>query len=124
MNLAYSSDRQLAPQYRAALQGANGKYFQSAHLRGPDGSQAGAVFGYQGSPSWLFYVLDGAYADGLYREQIVTRSGQVVSLPRFRLVARSWGVATPVPLRDIAAVRLIREPSGRALEASLPLVDR
>lgn len=124
MNLAYSSDRQLASQYRAALQGANGKYFQSSRLRGPDGSQAGIVFGYQGSPSWLFYVLDSRYSDGLYREQIVTRSGHAVTLPPFRLVARSWGIATPVPLRDIALVRLIRESSGAALEAPLPPVER
>lgn len=124
MNLAYSSDRHLASQYRAALQGANGKYFQSARLRGPDGTQAGIAFGYQGSPSWLFYVLDGRYSSGIYKEQIVTRSGQRVTLPPFRLVARSWGIATPVPLRDIALVRLIREPSGPALEASLPLVER
>ena len=124
MNLAYSSDRHLASQYRAALQGANGKYFQSSHLRGPAGSQAGIVFGYQGSPSWLFYVLDGRFSHGLYREQIVTRSGHAVTLPPFRLVARSWGIATPVPLRDIALVRLIREPSGAALEAPLPPVER
>jgi hypothetical protein len=124
MNLAYSSDRHLASQYRAALQGAHGKYFQSAHLRAPDGSQAGIVFGYQGSPSWLFYVLDGRYSDGLYREQIVTRSGHAVTLPSFRLAARTWGIATPVPLRDIALVRLIREPSGAALEAPLPPVER
>jgi len=124
MNLAYSSDRRLASQYRAALQGANGKYFQSAHLRGPDGSQAGIVFGYQGSPSWLFYVLDGRFSDGLYREQIVTRSGHTVTLPPFRLVARSWGIATPIPLHDIALVRLIRERNGAALEAPLPPVER
>jgi hypothetical protein len=124
MNLAYSSDRQLASQYRAALQGAHGKYFQSAHLRGPDGSQTGIVFGYQGSPSWLFYVLDGRYSHGVYREQIVTRSGHTVTLPPFRLVARSWGIATPVPLRDIALVRLIPQVGGAALEAPLPPVDR
>jgi hypothetical protein len=123
MNSSYSSDRQLASQYRAALQGANGKYFQSARLRTADGQQVGLVFGYQGSPSWLFYVLDGANADGVYGEKIVTRSGRVVSLPRFRLVAASWGIATPIPLRDIARVILIREPGGQALEAPLPVVE-
>jgi hypothetical protein len=124
MHASYSSDRQLASQYRAALQGAHGKYFQSARLRTPDGRQAGIVFGYQGSPSWLFYVLSGRYADGLYKEQIVTRSGRVVTLPPFKLVAASWGIATPIPLRDVAQVRLIREPRGPALEAPLPVVER
>jgi hypothetical protein len=124
MNLSYSSDRQLASQYRAALQGAHGRYFQSAQLHAPNGEQAGIVFGYQGSPSWLFYVLSGRYGNGLYREQIVTRSGETVTLPPFRLVAGSWGIATPIPLREIARVKLIRQPHGPALEAPLPIIER
>lgn len=124
MNLSYRSDRQLASQYRAALEGAHGRYFQSAQLHAPNGEQAGIVFGYQGSPSWLFYVLSGRHGDGLYKEQIVTRSGKTVTLPPFRLVAGSWGIATPIPLRDIARVRLIRQPRGPALEAPLPIIER
>jgi hypothetical protein len=124
MNRSYSADRQLASQYRAALQGADGKYFQSARLRTPQGEQVGIVFGYQGSPSWLFYVLSGRYADGLYKEQIVSRSGRVIDLPQFRLVDASWGIATPIPLRDIARVRLVRAPRGPTLEAPLPVVER
>jgi len=124
MTLAYGSDRRLASQYRAALQGAHGQYFQSARLRGPAGKPAGLVFGYQGSPSWMFYVLDGRYSTGVYREQVITRSGRSITLPPFRAVSGSWGIATPVPLRDIALVRLIRQPRGPALEAPLPVVER
>jgi hypothetical protein len=124
MNSSYSSDRKLASQYRAALQGAHGKYFQSASLRTRQGDPAGIAFGYQGSPSWLFYVLSGPYSSGLYQEQIVTRKGRTVTLPEFRLVDTSWGIATPIPLRDIALVRLIREPRGPTLEAPLPVVER
>jgi len=124
MTASYSSDRHLASQYRAALEGAHGQYFQSARLRAGDGSRAGTVFGYQGSPSWLFYVMSGRYRSGLYREQIVARSGRSVTLPPFRLVAGSWGIATPIPLRDIASVRLIRQPHGPTLEAPLPIVER
>lgn len=124
MTASYTSDRHLASQYRAALQGAHGQYFQSARLRTVDGSPAGTVFGYQGSPSWLFYTLSSRYSSGLYREQIVTRSGRAVSLPPFRLVAGSWGIATPIPLRDIASVRLIQQPHGPTLEAPLPIVER
>ena len=124
MTASYSSDRHLASQYRAALEGAHGQYFQSARLHAADGSPAGTVFGYQGSPSWLFYVMSGRYRSGLYREQIVARSGRSVTLPPFRLVAGSWGIAMPIPLRDIASVRLIREPHGPTLEAPLPIVER
>ncbi len=124
LTLSFNSDRQLAAQYRAALQQANGRYFASARLRTIDGRQAGTVFAYQGSPSWLFYVMDSGYAGGAYREQIVTRSGRLISLPAFRLVAGTWGVATPVPVRDVGVVRLVREPGGGQLAATLPVVER
>jgi hypothetical protein len=123
LSLSYSSDRRLASQYRAALQGAQGKYFQSAHLNTPTGQQAGIVFAYQGSPSWLFYTVQGRYSSAVYKEQIVTRSGRTLTLPRFRLINGSWGIATPVPVRDIAHVNLIPQPHGPALQATLPVVE-
>lgn len=124
MTLAYSSDQQLASQYRAALQGAHGKYFQSAHLNAPTGQAAGIVFAYQGSPSWLFYTLRGRYRGGPYKEQIVTRSGKTITLPAFRLINGSWGIATPVGVRDIARLTLTRKPRGPTLKATLPVVER
>jgi hypothetical protein len=124
MSAFYSSDRSLASQYRAALQGAHGKYFQSARLTTPARQEAGIVFAYQGSPSWLFYALNGRYGGGLYKEQIVTRSGRTLTLPAFRLVNGSWGISTPIPVRDIALVKLIRQPGGIALKATLPVVEQ
>jgi hypothetical protein len=124
LTISYSPDRRLAAQYRAALNGAHGSYFQSAQLRTPAGQPVGTVFAYQGSPSWMFYVLGSGNRDGVFSEQIVTRAGRSVTLPSFRLVASSWGIATPIPLRDIALVRLRREPGGPTLEANLPVVER
>ncbi len=124
MSLSYSSARRLASQYQAALQGAHGKYFQSAHLNTPAGQEAGIVFAYQGSPSWLFYTLGGRYGSGLYKEQIITRSGRTLTLPPFRLINGSWGIATPVPVRDIARVKLSPQPRAPTLEAILPVVER
>jgi hypothetical protein len=123
LTLATSSDRRMAAQYRAALQSANGQYFQSARLRTPDRRQVGTVFAYQGARSWLFYVLSGSYRDGRFQEQIVTRSGRSVTLPPFRLVSASWGIATPIPVRDVALVRLERD-HGPGLQATLPVVER
>ena len=120
---AYRDDHRLASQYRAALMGAHGKYFQSGHLRAPDGRVVGTVFGYEGSPSWVFYMLDPRYSSGRFREQLVTRSGRVVALPAFGFVDGSWGIATPVPVRDIARVRLTRVAHGQEFEAALPPVD-
>jgi hypothetical protein len=124
MTVAYSSDRTLAGQYRAALQGAHGKFFESARLQTSQRQSAGIVFAYQGSPSWLFYVLGGRYRDGLYTEQIVTRSGTTITLPAFRPVSGTWGIATPVPVRDIARVRLTSKPRGAALAATLPIIEK
>ncbi|MGN6171018.1 MAG: anti-sigma factor family protein [Solirubrobacteraceae bacterium] len=124
MSISYSSDRRLASQYRAALQGAHGKYFQSAHLNTPTGKTAGIVFAYQGSPSWLFYTLGGRYSGGLYREQIITRSGKTITLPPFRLINGSWGIATPIAIRDIARLTLTHQPRGPTLKATLPVIER
>jgi hypothetical protein len=124
ISLAYSSDLNLASQYRAALMGAHGKYFASAHLNTPTAKTAGIVFAYQGSPSWMFYTLDGRYRSGLYKEQIVTRSGSTLTLPSFRLINGTWGIATPLPVRDIALVKLIPQPGGATLTATLPVVEQ
>jgi hypothetical protein len=124
LSVSYSSDVRLADQYRAALMNAHGTFFQSARLRAPAGQVAGIVFAYQGSPSWMFYTLDGRNGSGLYKEQIVTRSGRTLTLPAFRLVNGSWGVATPVPVRDIALVKLIPNPGRVALSATLPVVEQ
>jgi Putative zinc-finger len=118
--LAFGDDRRLASEYRATLDEAQGQYFQAAALRAPGGARVGDVFGYEGSTSWIFFVLHGRYAKGAYDELLVTRSGRTLRLPRFRLVAGSWGLAIPGRLRDVAAVRIIHVPDGRTIEARLP----
>jgi Putative zinc-finger len=123
MILVYSGDRRLAGQYRAALQGANGQYFASARLRTRDGTAVGVVFSYQGSPSWLFYVVAGRYRTGAYNEQIVTRADETISLPRFSMAEGSWGTTTPLPVREIALVQLVRVSDGTVLHARLPPVQ-
>ena len=120
----YSSDLRLASQYRATLRNAHGSYFQSARLDASKGRAAGVVFAYQGSPSWLFYTLNRRYQHGLYVEQIRTRSGTTLTLPPFKLDNGSWGVATPVAVRDIAHVKLVRRADGAVLTATLPVVER
>lgn len=123
MSLVYRSDQRLASQYRTALQGAHGQYFQSAPLKTPAGQTAGIAFAYQGAPSWLFYVLESHNGSQRYDEQILTRSGRTLTLRPFKLIDSSWGIATPIPVRDIARVRLIPEPYGRMLQATLPVVE-
>src|SRR5215472_5098879 len=51
-----AADRRLADSYRAVLAQGHGSFFTAAALRGPTG-RAGTVFGYQGSPSWLWATV-------------------------------------------------------------------
>lgn len=123
MNISYGSDLKLASQYRAALRNAHGTYFQSAPLHTATGQPAGIVYAYQGSPSWLFYTLDGSYGWGRYRTRVVTRFGSTFKLPASTLVDHSWGASTPVPVRDIARVTLVRRSDGDTLTATLPMIE-
>lgn len=123
INISYGSDLKLASQYRAALRSADGTYFQSARLHSAKGQPAGIVYAYQGSPSWLFYTLNGHYGWGRYRTRVVTRFGSTFSLPASTLVNRSWGASTPVPVRDIARVKLARRSDSDTLTATLPVVE-
>lgn len=122
--LAYRGDQRLASQYRVALQNADGRYFASAHLRTVAGDDAGVVFSYQGTPSWLLYVVRSPYRQGTYTEQIKTRSGKTISLEPFTFSTTSWAVTTPVAVGDIAAVRLVQRRTGSALKAILPVINR
>ena len=122
MNISYGSDLKLASQYRAALRSAHGTYFQSAPLHTTAGRPAGIVYAYQGYPSWLFYTLDRRYGWGRYRTRVITRFGSTFSLPASTLINRSWGASTPVPVRDIARVKLVRHSGGDTLSATLPVV--
>lgn len=123
IHISYGSDLTLASQYRAALRDAHGTYFQSTRLRTPNGQPAGILYAYQGSPSWLFYTLNGRSGWGRYAMRVVTRVGSTFSLPVPTLVNRSWGASTPIPVRDIARVKLVRRSDGRTLTAALPKID-
>jgi hypothetical protein len=115
-----SSDLRTASDYRQTLHEANGKSFQAGTLYAHGDVQAGTVFGYQGSPSWLFVIVDPAHRNGIERAEIVTDDGDRVPLRPFALdgATGSWGRALPVELNSIAVVRLL--PAG----AGSPLVSR
>jgi hypothetical protein len=56
-----------------------------------------------------------------YRAELVTKSGQRVALPAFRLDPRTGtgGEAIPVDLDAVASVRLVGPKPGDVLEAEL-----
>ena len=114
-------DRRLAAQYDRVLTRFDGEYFQTASLEGSPSGASGEVFGYQGSPSWLFVLVPGQGEDATYEITLETRFGKQVALGSVDVTATggSWGKTIPVDLGDIARLRL-DDAHGHALEARFP----
>ncbi|MGZ4271953.1 MAG: hypothetical protein ACXVSX_22450 [Solirubrobacteraceae bacterium] len=119
---ATTDDRRLADHYRAALAAAHGSDFEAAPLRSPSQIRAGVVYGYRGSPSWIFVATYRPYRSTSYTVELAMRSGRRVPLPSLRLDPRtgSAGQAIPVDLHQVASVRLVGAGRGDVLDARLP----
>ncbi len=112
-----SDERQVAAQYRETLEVAGGSYLRAADLTGETGDEAGHVFAYQGSPSWIFMSVDSA-EPGRYRVEVVTKDGlrQYAGECWVRDGRGSWGTAVDVPIRSIQAV-VMSQPGAPTLTA-------
>lgn len=118
---ATDDDRRLAAHYRATLAVAHGSDFEAARLQGPGRVRAGVVYGYRGTPSWVFVAVYRSYRSTAYTLELTMASGRRVALPSFRLDPRtgSAGRTIPVDLQRVSSVRLIGAGHGDVLEASL-----
>jgi Putative zinc-finger len=115
--LALRSDIRFANHYHDVFAAAQGQYFASSSLYG--GHRAmGQAFAYQGSPSWVFLVLNRANTADSYTVRLVTRNGREIELGSFSRAAgtTSWGRALPVDLRSVWTVELVPH-HGTTLEA-------
>jgi Putative zinc-finger len=112
--VATDDDRDAASAYRRALQQAHGSYFGALPLREPGGRRAGLVFGYAGSPSWLFVLVQRNRGSGRWDIELQTKNGERIRLGSFEVDrgSGSLGRTIPVPLRDVARV-MVLERSGR-----------
>jgi hypothetical protein len=112
--LATEDDREAASAYRRALEQANGSYFGALPLREPSGRRAGLVFGYAGSPSWLFVLVEGARGSGRWDVEVQVTNGGRIRLGSFEVDRGrgSFGRTLPVPLRELARVTVLAR-SGR-----------
>jgi hypothetical protein len=116
----YSDDRQTANRYREALDQAGGQYFQADRLADEAGASGGVVFGYEGSPSWVFVTVYPAHRNAVQTAALVTRDGRTIPLRGFELDRRgTWGGTIPVNLYQVASVRLLGERPGEILQADL-----
>jgi hypothetical protein len=118
----YHDDHLTAERYRDTLKQANGQYFQAEPVRDKTGAKVGVVFGYQGSPSWMFVTVDPAHRDVVTSAELVSRDGRTIPLASLELdpTQGSWGGAIPVKLYKVASIRLLGERPGQVLEASFP----
>jgi hypothetical protein len=116
----YDGDRQTADRYRDALDEAGGQYFQADRLVDEAGAKGGVVFGYEGSPSWVFVTVDPAHRGAAKTAELVTRGARTIPLRGFELDRRgTWGGTIPVNLYQVASVRLLGERPGDVLQANL-----
>ena len=101
---------------------AHGSDFEAARLRATTQVPAGVVYGYRGSPSWLFVAIYRPYRSTTYTVELRTTSGQRVPLPSLRLDPRtgSAGQSIPFDLHDVSSIRLVGAGPGDVLEAQLP----
>ena len=106
--LATANDRRVADSYRAVLAQGNGAFFTAAPVRSSTGT-VGTLYGYQGSPSWLFATVHLPPGTSPKRFQVVltTRAGGQLSLGSAVLGGsqNTWGTGLPVDLTQAAQVR-------------------
>jgi hypothetical protein len=119
--LAFQDERELAGQYRTALENVGGEYFQATRLYNMRGTPVGQVFGYQGKPSWLFVVVYAPYRQTALTGTLRTTGGDTVALRALDLKAQraSWGGEIPIDLREVELVRLV-DRSGNVYQARIP----
>jgi hypothetical protein len=105
-----ADERELAGEYRHTLAVAHGTGLSAAPLLRAGGAEAGTVFAYQGSPSWLYVTFRSAPPQGSYAVRLLTRDGRRLALRPFTARRRSaaWGSTVEVPVEQIRTLEFVR----------------
>ncbi len=105
-----ADDRRLAADFRHTLTVAHGTDLRAAELTLSDGTDAGAVFAYQGSPSWVYVTFRRSPGLGEYEVRLRTEDGRRRLLRTFtaREGARAWGSTIELPIREISVLEFLR----------------
>ena len=112
-------DRELADSYREALEVANGEYVAAHPLTAKRGDDAGYVFGYQGSPSWIFCVISSRPSTTTYDVEVSSENGRTWELGEIYVheSEATWGRSLPIPLHDVEKIRLVSQSGDETLVA-------
>jgi hypothetical protein len=114
------ADRELAASYRETLAVAEGEYFAARPLRDDGGSQVGHVFGYQGSPSWIFCVVRAGRGGGTYDIEVTVRGGKTWIAGAMRVPEgeeATWARPLDVDLHDVQRISFIERGGGESFVA-------
>jgi hypothetical protein len=105
-----ADDRELAGEYRHTLAVAHGSGLSAAPLLFAGGAEAGTVFAYQGSPSWVYVTFRSAPPQGRYDVRLLTRDGRLLALRPFTARPRgaAWGSTVEVPVEQIRTIEFVR----------------
>jgi hypothetical protein len=120
---AFSDERSLAGRYRQTLAQAHGSYFGASRLHDASGAEAGVVFVYRGSPSWLVVTVDAGHRDAVRRAEVVGADGTRTPIPRFDPAAGTWGGELPRRVSAVSAVHLVDAAGRPVLVAEWPPGD-
>jgi hypothetical protein len=102
-----SDDLNVASHYRHTLKEANGREFESYLLQTEGGVDAGTVFSYEGSPSWVHIDVDPGHRSGVTSAVLVTDDGSRLPLRWFHLdSAGGAGGSIPVDPNHVSVLRL------------------
>ncbi len=86
------------------------------------------MFGYEGSPSWVFVVVSTPTGSGTYTVEVTTHDGRRLPLGTLTMTdgKGSFGQALPGALRDIAHLRLVHPDGATGFQAAFrrPSPDR
>jgi hypothetical protein len=118
--LGTAEDRQLAEGYRAALSEGRGSFFAAASLTGSH-RRAGAVFGYEGRPSWVLVTLQPpVQEERSFDVQVVTGDGRYLRLGKAVLGGENqvWGRQLPVDLSAVDELRFVGPDGNASLTAT------
>lgn len=118
--LAGGEDREVADDYRDTLAIADGEYFAARALRDDGGGQVGHVFGYEGSPSWVFCVVRAGRAGGTYAIEVTVEGGKTWTAGEMEVPEgkeATWAHALDVDLHDVERFTFVERGSGETFVA-------